>query len=113
VVVRGTGAPRREFLHVADLAAAALFLMERYDEGGIFNVSTGGIAVAELASLVKRVVGYRGELKFDPTQPDGPPRKLLDVGRPHAPGWRHLRQLEDGLARTFRWFIDHAAAARS
>jgi GDP-L-fucose synthase len=113
VVVWGTGSPRREFLHVEDLAAAAVFLMGSYEGEEIVNVGTGeDIPIAELAAMVKRVVGYPGALRFDPTKPDGTPRKLLDVGRVHALGWRHRIGLEDGLASTYRWFVDHAATAR-
>ena len=113
VVVWGTGSPRREFLHVEDLAAAAVFLMGSYEGEEIVNVGTGeDIPIAELAAMVKRVVGYPGALRFDPTKPDGTPRKLLDVGRLHALGWRHRIELEDGLASTYRWFVDHAATAR-
>jgi GDP-L-fucose synthase len=113
VVVWGTGAPRREFLHVDDLAAAALFLMDRYDGEDIVNVGTGSdLAIAELASIVQRVVGYEGRLRFDASRPDGTPRKLLDVGRLHALGWRHRIELEDGIRATYRWFVAHAADAR-
>jgi GDP-L-fucose synthase len=113
VVVWGTGSPRREFLHVDDLAAAAVFLMERYEGEEILNVGTGeDIPIANLAAIVKRVVGYAGSLVFDSTKPDGTPRKLLDVGRLHELGWRHRIALEDGLASTYRWFVDHSAIAR-
>ncbi len=113
VVVWGTGSPRREFLHVDDLAAAALFLMDGYDGADIVNVGTGtDLSIAELAATVQRVVGYRGRLRFDPSRPDGTPRKLLDVARLHALGWRHRIALEDGIRSTYRWFVEHAAEAR-
>jgi GDP-L-fucose synthase len=113
VVVWGSGAPRREFLHVDDLAAAAIFLMESYDGEQIVNVGTGSdLSIAELAALVQRVVGYPGQLRFDHTKPDGTPRKLLDVSRLHALGWRHRITLEDGIRSTYRWFVEHAAEAR-
>jgi GDP-L-fucose synthase len=113
VAVWGTGTPRREFLHVDDLAAAAVFLMEHYDGEDIINVGTGeDVPVAELAALVKDVVGYRGALQFDASKPDGTPRKLLDVSRLHALGWRHRIKLEDGVAATYRWFAEHVSSAR-
>ncbi len=101
VVVWGTGTPRREFLHVDDLADACLFLMERYDEEGIVNIGTGrDITIRELAQLVAEVVGYTGRLVFDPTKPDGTPRKLLDCSRLNALGWRPKISLREGIART-------------
>ena len=113
VVVWGSGTPRREFLHVDDLALAALFLMERYDGEEIINVGTGeDVAIAELAALIQQVVGYRGRLSFDASKPDGTPRKLLDVGRLRALGWRHRIGLEAGIAATYRWFVAHAESAR-
>ena len=113
IVVWGTGSPRREFLHVDDLAAAAVFLMEHYDGEEIINVGTGeDIAIASLADMIKRIVGYSGSLRFDSTKPDGAPRKLLDVGRLRALGWRHRITLEDGVASTYRWFVEHQAVAR-
>jgi GDP-L-fucose synthase len=113
VVIWGSGTPRREFLHVDDLADAALHLMDRYDDEQIINVGTGtDLSIAELAKLIQRVVGYPGAVRFDPSRPDGAPRKLLDVGRAHALGWRHRIGLEDGIADTYRWFVAHAADAR-
>jgi len=113
VVVWGTGTPRREFLHVDDLADAALHLMANYDGGEILNVGTGtDVSIAELAAIIQRVTRYRGALRFDPSRPDGTPRKLLDVGRAHALGWRHRIGLEDGIAATYRWFVEHAAEVR-
>ncbi|RMF87664.1 MAG: GDP-L-fucose synthase [Nitrospirae bacterium] len=101
VVVWGTGNPRREFLHADDLADACLFLMERYDEEGIVNIGTGrDITIRELAQLVAEVVGYTGRLVFDPTKPDGTPRKLLDCSRLNALGWRPKISLREGIART-------------
>ena len=89
VVIWGTGTPRREFLHVDDLASAAVFLMEQYDGGEIVNVGVGeDVTIAELAGIVKRVVGFEGNLVFDTTKPDGTPRKLLDVSRLTGLGWR-------------------------
>ena len=113
VTVWGTGAPRREFLHVDDLADAAVFLMERYDDEGIVNVGVGhDISIGELAALVRDVVGYEGELLFDPTQPDGTPRKLLDVSRLETLGWRARISLRDGVRETYRWFLAHIDSFR-
>jgi GDP-L-fucose synthase len=106
VVVWGTGQPRREFLHVDDLADACLFLMDRYDEESIVNVGTGeDLSIRELAELVKDVVGYRGELRFDTSKPDGTPRKLLDVSRLHALGWRARIPLRRGIEETYAWYL--------
>jgi len=113
VVIWGTGTPKREFLHVDDLAAAAVHLMASYEGEGIVNVGTGeDVSIRELATLVRDVVGYDGALRFDTTRPDGTPRKLLDVSRLHALGWRHRISLPEGLASTYRWFVEHAADAR-
>jgi GDP-L-fucose synthase len=113
VTVWGSGTPRREFLHVDDLAAAAVFLMEHYDDEQIINVGTGAdLPIAELAALVRDVAGYQGALRFDASQPDGTPRKLLDVSRLHALGWRHRIALAEGVAATYRWFAEHASSAR-
>jgi len=113
VVVWGTGTPRREFLHVDDLAEAALHLMDSYDGEDIVNVGTGeDVSIADLAALVGRVAGFEGALRFDASRPDGTPRKLLDVSRVHALGWRHRITLEDGVRGTYRWFVEHAASAR-
>jgi GDP-L-fucose synthase len=111
VVVWGTGTPRREFLHVDDLADAALFLMHRYDDEAIINVGVGkDISIRELAELIREVVGYQGEIVFDSTKPDGTPRKLLDVSRLEALGWRATIPLREGLAQTYRWFVEHHSA---
>lgn len=110
VVVWGTGTPRREFLHVDDLTDAALFLMKEYDDEPIINVGVGwDISIRELASLIRDVVGYEGEIVFDPSKPDGTPRKLLDVSRLHALGWQAKIPLRDGLAQTYRWYLTHQA----
>ena len=108
VTIWGTGTPRREFLHVDDLASAAVFLMQHYDEGEIVNVGTGeDISITELARLIARVVGYDGKLVFDSSKPDGAPRKLLDVSRLHALGWRHSIKLEDGIRTTYAWYREN------
>jgi GDP-L-fucose synthase len=112
VVLWGTGTPRREFLHVDDLVDAALFLMRHYDEEQIINVGVGeDIAIADLARLVARIVGYQGEIAFDPSKPDGMPRKLLDVTRLAGLGWRAKIPLEEGIASTYRAFAGSRAAA--
>ena len=111
--VWGSGNPRREFLHVDDLADAAVHLMQRDQPEQLINVGTGeDISIAEVAALVKRIVGYPGTLRFDTSKPDGAPRKLLDVGRLHALGWRHKTTLEDGIAATYRWLLENRATAR-
>ena len=113
LVVWGTGTPRREFLHADDLASAALFMMQRYESGDIVNVGTGtDVSIAELAALIKEVTGFKGALRFDPSRPDGAPRKLLDVSRSRALGWQASIGLEDGLRRTYDWFRQSAATAR-
>lgn len=103
----GSGAPRREFLHVDDLADACLFLMRHYDGDEHVNVGTGeDLAIRELAELVRDVVAPGIRIDWDSTKPDGSPRKLLDVSRMHALGWMHKRDLRDGIAETYRWFLD-------
>lgn len=107
VVLWGTGTPRREFLHVDDLASAAVFLMQHYGEPGIINVGTGeDVTIAELAQAIAEVAGYRGRFVFDTSKPDGTPRKLLDVSRLHALGWRHSITLEAGLRASYDWFVE-------
>ncbi|HZD54043.1 MAG TPA: GDP-L-fucose synthase, partial [Woeseiaceae bacterium] len=106
VTVWGSGKPKREFLYVDDLADACVHLMEHYDEGEIINVGTGeDVSIAELAAIVKGVTGYQGEIVYDDSKPDGTPRKLLDVSRIHATGWRHRTGLHDGIEQTYRWFV--------
>lgn len=113
VVIWGTGAPRREFLHVDDLAGAAVFLMERYDEPGIINVGTGqDMTITDLAQLIARIVGYSGRLVFDSSKPDGTPRKLLDITRLSNLGWRASISLEDGIRSTYNSFLENIASAR-
>jgi GDP-L-fucose synthase len=102
--VGGTGKPKREFLHVDDLADACMFLMEHYNSGEIVNIGTGrDISIWDLASLIKETVGYQGEILFNPDMPDGTPRKLLDVSRLTAIGWNPSVSLEEGLRSTYRW----------
>jgi GDP-L-fucose synthase len=113
VTVWGTGTPRREFLHVDDLADASLFLMRRYDGEDFVNVGVGkDISIAELASLVQGVVGYEGEIVYDSSKPDGTARKLLDVSRLHALGWQAKIPLQEGIEQTYRWFLGHREEMR-
>lgn len=114
VVIWGTGTPRREFLHVDDLADALVFLMRRYEGEAHVNVGWGeDLSIRELAELVARVVGYEGRLAFDPSKPDGTPRKLLDVGRLQALGWQPTIRLEDGVRATYQWYLDNQDRVRS
>ena len=108
VVLWGTGSPRREFLHVDDLADACLFIMRRYDEAEHINVGTGeDLTIRELAEMVRDVVHPQARLVFDPGKPDGTPRKLLDVGRLQRLGWRPRIALRDGVAATYAWFLEN------
>ncbi len=106
VTIWGTGTPRREFLHVDDLADACLFLLEHYDAAETINVGTGDeVTIRELAHIVSDIVHPHAELRFDTSKPDGTPRKLLDVSRLHALGWKHQRSLHDGLKHTYDWYL--------
>jgi GDP-L-fucose synthase len=110
VEIWGTGAPRREFLHVDDLADALVFLMERYSDELHVNIGWGeDVSIRELAELIAEVVGFTGRFRYDTTKPDGAPRKLLDVTRLSALGWRPRIGLREGLADAYRWFLEHAA----
>ena len=110
LMVWGSGKPRREFLHVDDLASACLFLLEHYDSPEIINVGCGkDISICELAKLICDVVGFDGELVWDATKPDGTPRKLLDVSKLHNLGWRAMIPLPDGIAQTYDWFLKNVA----
>jgi GDP-L-fucose synthase len=114
MVVWGSGNPRREFMHVDDLAGAAVFLMLHYDDPGIINVGVGSdVTIRELAQLICRVTGFEGRLVFDTTKPDGTPRKLLDVSRLSGLGWRARIGLEEGIADTYRWFLEQEGALHS
>lgn len=113
VVVWGSGTPRREFLHVDDLADACVFLMNHYSESEHINVGTGtDVTIRELAEMVRDVVYPPARLVFDTAKPDGAPRKLLDVSRLHELGWRHRTSLHDGIQSTYRWFAAHRHDAR-
>jgi len=110
VVLWGTGAPRREFLHVDDLADACLFIMRRYNEAEHINVGTGeDLTIRELAEMVRDIVHPQARLVFDPGKPDGTPRKLLDVGRLRDLGWRPRIALREGVAATYAWFLENYA----
>ena len=113
IVVWGSGTPRREFLYVDDLADACVFLMERGDAAPpLLNIGTGSdLTIAELADLVIEVVGYRGRVSYDRTKPDGTPRKLLDVGRLRALGWRARTSLRDGIAKAYSAFASSAPSS--
>ena len=110
LTVWGSGKPRREFLHVDDLASACLLLLEKYDSSEIINVGCGeDISIRELAELICEVVGFDGHLAWDVTKPDGTPRKLLDVSKLRALGWKPSIPLRDGIARTYEWFLANCA----
>lgn len=113
VTVWGTGTPRREFLHVDDLADAVLYLLHSYNDESLVNIGWGeDVMIRELAEMVMSVIGYSGRLLFDSTMPDGTPRKLLDVSRLTSLGWRARIPLKDGIERTYDWFKEHAADVR-
>jgi GDP-L-fucose synthase len=102
VEIWGTGSPMREFLHADDLADACFYLMQNYNEAGLVNIGVGeDITIKELALLVKKIVGFDGELKFDTSKPDGTPRKLMDVSKLHSFGWKHKINLEEGVAGVY------------
>ena len=107
VTIWGTGAPRREFLFADDLAEACYYLMQNYDEEGLVNIGTGeDISIKNLALFVKKIVGYKGEINFDTTKPDGTPRKLMDVTKLHSKGWKHKVELEDGIKLAYQDFLN-------
>jgi len=106
VILWGTGKPRREFLHADDLADACFFLMQHYDEPGLVNVGVGeDLEIGELALLIKKIVGYEGSIRHDLTKPDGTPRKLMDVTKLHALGWKASISLEEGLRSVYDEFL--------
>ena len=109
VTMWGSGAPKREFLHVDDMAEACLFLMDKYESTDIINVGVGeDVSIKELAEMVREVVGFEGGLKWDTSKPDGTPRKLVDVTRINALGWKARVKLRDGIQSTYRWFLENA-----
>lgn len=108
VGVWGTGTPKREFLYSDDLADACLFLMNNYEGNEIVNIGVGeDLPIKELAYLVKKVTGFKGELKFDTTKPDGTPRKLVDVTKINSLGWKAATSLEEGLQKAYNWFLEN------
>ncbi|MCK9344988.1 MAG: GDP-L-fucose synthase [Candidatus Pacebacteria bacterium] len=108
ITLWGTGSAMREFLHVDDLAAASIFLVENYNDSEIVNVGTGeDVTIKELAEKIKEVVGYEGEIVWDSTKPDGTPRKLLDVSKLHNLGWKHTIPLDEGIISTYEWFKEN------
>ena len=110
VVLWGTGAPYREFLHVDDLADACVFLMHHYDGSEIVNIGTGqDVTIKELAVMVKEIVGFGGEVVWDSSKPDGTPRKLLDVSRLHSLGWHAKTGLREGVGKTYDWYVKHCS----
>jgi len=105
VEVWGSGNPRREFLHVDDLADACLFLMRNYNESNIINIGTGiDLSISELADKIKKILGYKGEIVFDLSKPDGTIQKLLDVSKINSLGWKHRFELDEGISATYEWF---------
>ncbi len=108
VTIWGTGSPKREFLFADDLAEACYYLMQNYDEEGLVNIGTGeDISIKELAILIKGIIGFEGEIKFDTSKPDGTPRKLMDVSKLHSKGWKHTIELEDGIKLAYQDFLSH------
>lgn len=109
VTIWGTGSPKREFLFADDLAEACFYLMLNYNESGLVNIGTGeDITIKDLAFLVKKIIGYDGEIKFDTSKPDGTPRKLMDVSKLHSKGWKHTVELEDGIKLAYQDFLSKA-----
>jgi len=109
VALWGTGSPKREWLHVDDLACGLLTLMEKYDEREIVNVGVGeDLTILELAELVRKAVGYSGKIRWDHSKPDGTPRKLLDVQKIQSLGWKASISIEQGIAGTYKWFLEKA-----
>ena len=114
VTIWGTGTPKREFLHVDDLADACVFLMNHYDESDIINVGCGrDISIAELSLLVKDIVGYTGNIKYDTEKPDGTPLKLLDVGKLKGLGWKPKISLREGIRGTYEWYCRNVSPKES
>lgn len=111
VVLWGTGTPRREFLYVDDLADAVCFLLEHYDSAEIVNVGVGkDVSIAELADIVRGIVGYEGGIRFDSLKPDGTPRKLLDVTALNELGWEASTTLDEGVRKTYGWYLENGVA---
>lgn len=112
VEIWGTGTPLREFLHVDDMADACVFLLENYDEEQHVNIGTGEeITIRQLAEMIKRIVGFKGELVFNKNMPDGTPRKLTSVEKLHSLGWKHKIGIEEGIKSAYEWFVENHATA--
>jgi GDP-L-fucose synthase len=110
LTVWGSGTPRREFLHVDDLADACIFLMQHYSADEHINVGYGSdVTIRELATLISQAVGFGGTFVYDSSKPDGTPQKLMDVSRLSALGWRARTSLPDGIAATYKWYLENAA----
>ena len=111
VVLWGTGSARRDFLHVDDLASAAILLMREYDQPEIINIGSGeDLTIAELAEMVRQIVGFQGSIVYDSAKPDGTPRKVLEVSRLRAMGWAPEIGLGEGIASTYAWYCDHTSS---
>jgi len=110
VTIWGTGSPKREFLFADDLAEACFYLMQNYDEAGLVNIGTGeDISIKDLALLIRDIVGYKGDIKFDTSRPDGTPRKMMDVTKLHSKGWKHTIDLPEGIKLAYEDFLSHKA----
>ena len=108
VTIWGTGTPRREFLYIDDLADACVFLMENYDGSDILNIGVGeDISITDLSMLVREITGYKGDIAYDGSKPDGTPRKLLDVSRLHSLGWKAKTGLREGIKKTYEWYVEN------
>lgn len=106
VTIWGSGTPKREFLFADDMAEACYYLMQNYDEAGLINIGTGqDLSIKELALLIKDIIGYKGEIQFDATKPDGTPRKLMDVSKLHIKGWKHTIELKEGIKLAYNDFL--------
>ena len=113
VTLWGTGNALREFLHVDDLADACMFLLQEYDDPEIINIGVGDdLTIADLADMVRDVVGFDGEIVYDASKPDGTPRKLVDTSKINALGWQAKTGLRDGIENTYRWFLDNVEKLR-
>lgn len=110
VEIWGTGSPKREFLHVDDMAEACVYLMENYSEAELVNVGTGeDISIKDLALLIKDIVGFEGELRFDTSKPDGTPRKMMDVSKLHSYSWKHQIELREGISSVYEQYVKEEA----
>ena len=113
VTIWGTGKPRREFMYVDDLADALVFLMNNYNKSELINIGIGDdVEILEIAKTIARVVGYKGEIKTDPTKPDGTPRKLVDTTKLSKLGWYPKTSLENGLKKTYAWFLENCVQVK-